>query len=147
MTPHPLSTPEVVELEGRLASLNATLHEMLLATNRVSVPEWNEKIAPKFKAIADSIIGSEVHARTYRTHESIYPPARFVATHRHVEGGEYKMLAAVRARFGETDVFWSGVRYVDKDGIEYATGLAHWYSRFQEIEKKPDATSVAPPAP
>ncbi len=62
------------KLDEALRLLNATLHEQLLATGLVTVEQWNAEIAPRMMAVASISVGSPVHARSYRVHESIYPP-------------------------------------------------------------------------
>lgn len=61
-------------LEIAVGTLNGELHKRLLEPGLVTVEQWNEHIAPRFKAVADVILGSSVHARSYRVHESSYPP-------------------------------------------------------------------------
>jgi hypothetical protein len=61
-------------LQIALGALNGELHKRLLEPGLVSVAQWNEHIAPRFKAVVDVILGSKVHARSYRVHESLYPP-------------------------------------------------------------------------
>lgn len=61
-------------LEIAFGTLNGELHKRLLEPGLVTVEQWNEHFAPRFKAVADVILGSSVHARSYRVHESSYPP-------------------------------------------------------------------------
>jgi hypothetical protein len=71
----PLNATEVALLEVALGAVNGALHELLLESGRLSVDEWNTHVAPRFQAVASVLEGSEIHARTYRVHESIYPKA------------------------------------------------------------------------
>ncbi len=74
------------KLDEALRLLNATLHEQLLATGLVTVEQWNAEIAPHMMAVASISVGSPVHARSYRVHESIYPPRAKAAEQEHGTG-------------------------------------------------------------
>jgi hypothetical protein len=71
----PLNATEVALLEVALGAVNGALHELVLESGRVTVDEWNARIAPHLRAVASVLEGSETHARSYRVHESIYPKA------------------------------------------------------------------------
>ena len=54
-----------------LGSLNNTLRRELVESGYMSIKEWNEKIAPALMGVVSGMIGSRVHARTFRLHPSV----------------------------------------------------------------------------
>ena len=59
-------------LQKALSDMTRELLTLLLAERRISVAEWNERVAPLLKAVSDVVEGTPIHARTYRQHASMW---------------------------------------------------------------------------
>ena len=57
-------------IEAALAALNNTLRETLVESERMSIQEWNEKIAPRLSGIVQAMEGTTITARTFILHPS-----------------------------------------------------------------------------
>jgi membrane protease subunit (stomatin/prohibitin family) len=55
-----------------MRELTGVLLDEIVAKQRMSIDEWNEKIAPKMTNLGMKIDGVTVTSKTYKQHKSLY---------------------------------------------------------------------------
>lgn len=63
------------------------------------------------------------------------PGYRFIATHRHAEGGLYRLLGYVQVHVAK-DTWASGVHYRSEDQMEFVRTLADFNERFTNLSEE-----------